>query len=1232
MPRTQKALSKPRPKDLIRNAVAGLHKVKSNEKGLDMNRPHISRLCRLLTQGGLKTALTRLLKTGLLAVILMTPALTASGAQIVTNWAAYNDHRPGPLIPPHVPVRTNWGTARWVTTYDMGAPADTTGNLTNFLNGQQLPVTVTFTRTGLPDDFGTVSNFGTRTNSPAGEIFFGAVSLSNDGIVGVDSTDGAWVTITFNNLDPAKRFVFRGTAARANGYLPRWSVATINAPGWVEAHIVGAGSPGILTSNYPGANLLPGQAAWNSGDNVEGDVIGWDFISPAPDGSFSIVCAQYLGPVPGGVADSDYAYAFAAMLLAEVEVSAPVIVLSPPPQTTVEQNRAFSLSVIASGTPLLYQWYKEGVGAISGATSATYTHPTAALGDSGDYYAVVYNPLASVTSTVAHVTVNADVNPPAIATAFSYPSIDPATQNASLNQVIVEFNEAVDPATAGDALNYQVSGGVAVNSINLPNNRTAVLNLSSALAEDSDYTVQVSDVLDLVNNSIRVGGVTNPAPFRSWMQGPGNALVYEAYDVGPGTDVAVLTASPLFPDEPFYRTNLWAFDSRVAFADDSHNGYGSRTRGVFIPPASGDWVFYLRSGDRSQFFLNPNGLDAAGKQLLVAETTGADGDWNKLSSSPVTLRAGQAYYIEGLQKADGAVDYIKVAARLFGTGLPGLGVPNTAIDTNVLMGGQVCSPYAPRDLGGPLTILQQPEDLVEDATHFATFSIQVSSPSNLPVIYKWFRDGLEIPGAAGPSYSFRTVLADGGATFSVQAAKVGSVVTSRSAALTVHPDTTKPTVIAVHGSFQLDRVIVSFSELVDVSAEDKYNYAFLENLGVLSAVRDASGTNVILTLEAPFAVGSVHNMTIENVTDFAGNTMDSVTVSARAWVRSRGFAMEELFLGIGAGTTVPDLTGNAKYISNSPDVVAWVPTLEGPTSRYDNYGTRLSGWIAPPVAGDYLFYFCSDDGGQFSLSPDIDPAGVALIAQEMSYADARTWTGDRTDGTRGTPPSNISTNPVSMNPAQLYAFLALEKDGTGGDNTGVNWLVPGLPVPTNGSPGIAGAHLYSLADPVGASVTVTQQPVSVEAVLPATVTFSVGAASTFQGLPSTNITYVWQRDTGTGFTDIVGAYSRTYSANLTPAEAGSQFRVLVFSPGASATSLAAGIASPLRVSITQNGSLIRISWALPGTGVTLEKTTTLTGAPPPWTTVPSNTYQTDATSVFVEIPAPIGNAFYRLHQ
>src|SRR5262245_32039645 len=88
-------------------------------------------------------------------LILLASGLAASSAtaQIVTNWAVYNDHRPSTAQVPSGSAHT----APNVTGYDMGAPADTTGSLVDFKTGQTLPVTVTFTRNGAPNDFGSIT-------------------------------------------------------------------------------------------------------------------------------------------------------------------------------------------------------------------------------------------------------------------------------------------------------------------------------------------------------------------------------------------------------------------------------------------------------------------------------------------------------------------------------------------------------------------------------------------------------------------------------------------------------------------------------------------------------------------------------------------------------------------------------------------------------------------------------------------------------------------------------------------------------------------------------------------------------------------------------------------------------------------------------------------------------------------------------------------------------------------
>ena len=85
--------------------------------------------------------------------------------------------------------------------------------------------------------------------------------------------------------------------------------------------------------------------------------------------------------------------------------TAPAIITQPLSQTVTEGQTAI-FSVTATGTePLSYQWQKNGVD-IPGATSASYTTPPATLPDNGSTFRVnVTNPLGSVISNGAVLTV-----------------------------------------------------------------------------------------------------------------------------------------------------------------------------------------------------------------------------------------------------------------------------------------------------------------------------------------------------------------------------------------------------------------------------------------------------------------------------------------------------------------------------------------------------------------------------------------------------------------------------------------------------------------------------------------------------------------------------------------------------------------------------------------------------------------------------------------------------------
>ena len=77
-----------------------------------------------------------------------------------------------------------------------------------------------------------------------------------------------------------------------------------------------------------------------------------------------------------------------------------------------------------------------------------------------------------------------------------------------------------------------------------------------------------------------------------------------------------------------------------------------------------------------------------------------------------------------------------------------------------------------------------------------------------------------------------------------------------------------------------------------------------------------------------------------------------------------------------------------------------VGSLEAPTNAGDNYGSRMSGWLVPPVTGPYEFWIASDDHGEFWLSTDGNPANK-IRRCSCTWASPGWW--DRTPEQRSSP-------------------------------------------------------------------------------------------------------------------------------------------------------------------------------------------------------------------------------------
>ena len=273
-----------------------------------------------------------------LAAGLLLALPTAATAQFL-EWSSFNDQIAGA------------GTGANATSW--GVFANPTGALRNAASGAALPVTLTISHSGAASS----STMGSPdAGTPAATTFAGQIHWGTAAGEGVQLNTTASATWVFSGLDPAKRYTFRGTSIRGDTtYVNRWTRAELQgAASFVNAHTAGVAT----TSRVPA--LTSTQAAWNSGNNRAGDMVGWDAIDPGSDGTITIVCRRHSGDYPavgtqpagntetptvGGVG-----YGFQAIRLEQWNPLPPAPPVAVADSTTVHAGRKVRLRVLANDT------------------------------------------------------------------------------------------------------------------------------------------------------------------------------------------------------------------------------------------------------------------------------------------------------------------------------------------------------------------------------------------------------------------------------------------------------------------------------------------------------------------------------------------------------------------------------------------------------------------------------------------------------------------------------------------------------------------------------------------------------------------------------------------------------------------------------------------------------------------------------------------------------------------
>jgi hypothetical protein len=144
-----------------------------------------------------------------------------------------------------------------------------------------------------------------------------------------------------------------------------------------------------------------------------------------------------------------------------------------------------------------------------------------------------------------------------------------------------------------------------------------------------------------------------------------------------------------------------------------------------------------------------------------------------------------------------------------------------------------------------------------------------------------------------------------------------------------------------------------------------------------------------------------------------------------------GSILWEVFRGVFGGN-VGDLLNAPIFKEDKPSETKALTLFEGPSNIGNDYGSRIRGYIHPPVSGAYVFWVASDDTSELRLSTDEDPAHARPIASSPQWTSPREYTKFPVQ----------QSQPIELKAGRRYYVEALQKQGGGGDHLSVAWRLP----------------------------------------------------------------------------------------------------------------------------------------------------------------------------------------------
>ncbi len=344
-----------------------------------------------------------------------------------------------------------------------------------------------------------------------------------------------------------------------------------------------------------------------------------------------------------------------------------------------------------------------------------------------------------------------------------------------------------------------------------------------------------------------------------------------------------------------------------------------------------------------------------------------------------------------------------------------------------------------------------------------------------------------------------------------------------------------PTPLSAIADPTLTKVTVSFSKaLFPQSVTQLADYRVDNGLTITAASLDSTGSNVVLTTSQQVP-GALYTINFIGLMGTDGSLIRPYSrIGVAAWTQAAGFLYREVWNGIAA--PLSNLKASAKY-PLQPDSVGFLTRFEAPSNAADNYSQKVSGFIVPPVSGDYTFFISAASQAELYLSADQTSAGKALIARVASGTGIREW--NKEAGQKSVVKTLVA--------GSRYYVEALAAAGTGDDNLSVTWTTDGS-TPPNGSAylPIGRDAIATYGNPDATMLFITTQPASYTTIKTQPASFAVDAF----GL--TLVNYQWQKQAAGSsiWFDIDGAMDKTYRIARAPlSDNGAKYRAVVSVPG-----------------------------------------------------------------------------------